>query len=165
VSFLLTWCAGLHAAEPRTEHTFKLSEGEAPPTGTLEDVAWLAGSWTGTAFGGPFEAVWTPPSAGSMVGLFKLLDGDEVNFYEILTLKVDDGRLGIKVKHFTKDFIAWEEKDEYTHFKLVRIDDNAVHFSGISFYRVGEDRMEVYLVMRSGEILREERLTYQRVNP
>ena len=42
-------CAPSHAAEPRTENTFQLSDGEERPAATLEDAAWLAGSWTGTA--------------------------------------------------------------------------------------------------------------------
>ena len=74
------------AEAPSTEHTFRLEDGEQRPRATLEDVEWLAGSWTGSAFGERFEEVWNPPSAGSMVGLFKLYDGDEVSFYEILLI-------------------------------------------------------------------------------
>ena len=56
------------AVEPRTEHTFMLSEGETAPAATLEDARWMSGSWTGTAFGKKFEEVWSVRSAGTMVG-------------------------------------------------------------------------------------------------
>lgn len=152
------------AAEPRTEHTFALSEGESRPAATIADAAWLAGSWSGTAFGARFEEVWNAPSAGSMVGLFKLFDDDGVKFYEILLLTVDDGTLSLKVKHFNADFTAWEEKPDYVNFKLVKTEADALHFGGLSFYRRGADAMDGYIVMRSGEELQEHHLTYSRTS-
>jgi len=151
------------ALEPRTAHTYRLEPGETPPDATLQDVAWLAGQWRGEAFGKQFEAVWNPPSAGSMVGFFKLMDTDTVEFYEFLTIFATDGRLGLRVKHFSAEFVAWEDKDEYVHFKLIGIEPGAIHFGGISFYRLDDDRMEAFIVFRRGDESREERLAYRRV--
>lgn len=150
------------AAEPRTEHTFRLTEGESPPAATLNEASFLVGAWEGTAFGSRFEEVWNPPSAGSMVGMFKLFDTDGVAFYELLLLTVDDGVLSLKVKHFSADFTAWEDKPDFVEFRLVKIEANALHFSGISFYRRGEDAMDGYIVMRNDSGIREERLVYTR---
>ncbi len=158
---LLAFSAG--AEVPGTEHTFRLEDGEQRPKATLEDVAWLAGSWTGSAFGEQFEEVWNPPSAGSMVGLFKLYDGDEVSFYEILLIIEEQDSLALRVKHFSADFVAWEEKPDYISFPLVRVDTDAVHFSGLSFYRTGPDSIDGYIVMRSASGVQEEKLEYQRV--
>ena len=66
------------------------------------------------------------------------------------------------MKHFSADFVAWEDKPDYVHFKLVAIEPDAVHFAGVSFYRRGADGLDVYLVMRSGGELREEMLSYTR---
>jgi len=151
------------ALEPHTEHTYRLGEGEAPPEVTLQDVAWLAGSWRGDAFGKTFEAVWNAPSAGSMVGLFKLIDGDAVDFYELLTIAEIDGRLGIRVRHFSRDFVAWEGQDEFVLFELIGVEPDALHFGGISFYRMGDDLMEAFIVFRGADGVREERLTYRRI--
>ncbi len=153
----LTW-----AAEPRTEHTYQLAPDEPRPEATLDDVRWLAGSWTGTAFGQIFEEVWNPPSAGSMIGLFKLFGDDGVAFYEILLLSVEDGTLSLKVKHFNPDFTAWEDKEDYVNFRLVKKEEDALHFGGISFYRRDDDSIDGYIVMRSGEDTREHHLQYQR---
>ncbi|MDJ0655836.1 MAG: DUF6265 family protein [Xanthomonadales bacterium] len=160
---LIVGSAVTGAAELRTEHTYGLSEGEARPQATLEDAAFLAGSWTGTAFGKQFETVWNPPSQGSMVGLFKLFDDQGVSFYEILLLTVDEeGALSLKVKHFTPDFIAWEEKEDFINFRLVKLSEDELHFSGLSFYRRGDDRMDGYIVMRNGDQLSEQHLVYRR---
>ncbi|MBT8077970.1 MAG: hypothetical protein KJO31_05300 [Gammaproteobacteria bacterium] len=149
-------------AEPRTEHTYTVADGEQRPAATLADAHWLVGSWTGTAFGQRFEEVWNAPSAGSMVGMFKLFDGDEVSFYEILLLTVEDGTLSLKVKHFNPDFSAWEDKADYVNFRLAKLEDDALHFSGISFYRRDDDRIDGYIVMRNGEDITEHKLTYER---
>ena len=151
------------AQSPRTEHTLQLDDPERRPSATLEDVKWLTGSWQGTAFGASFEQTWNPASAGSMVGLFKVIRDDAVDFYELLLLIEEEGSLSLKVKHFTPEFVAWETKEDYIDFRLVRIDDDAIHFSGLSFYRRGDDTIEGYIAMRSEAGVREERLDYRRV--
>ncbi len=160
IAMLIAW--SLPAAEPRTEHTYRLSEDESPPASTLEDASWLAGSWTGTAFGQQFEEVWTPASAGSMVGLFKLMGEDGVNMYEIMLMTVDEGRLSLKVKHFNPDFTAWEEKGDFVNFKLVKKELDALHFAGISFYRRDDNHIDAYIVMREQDTITEHELKYTR---
>ena len=152
----------INAAEQGSEHTWRLAEGERAPGATLDDAAWLVGSWTGTAFGGRFEAVWNPPSAGTMVGLFKLLGDDGVSFYELLLLSVEESTLSLKVKHFSADFSAWEEKPDFVNFQLVKKEEDALHFGGLSFYKQGDDAMDGYIVMRNGENITEHHLQYER---
>ena len=160
VALLLSSAA--FAQSPRTEHTFKLDDPDVRPPATLEDVSWLVGSWEGEAFGSTFEEVWNPPSAGSMVGFFKVISDDQVSFYELLLLVEEEGSLSLKVKHFNPDFTAWEEKGDYVDFRFVKAEENAIHFSGISFYRISDDEMHGYIVMRKGDEVREEKLTYRR---
>ncbi len=147
----------------RTEHTYQLDDGEARPAATIDDVAWLSGSWTGTAFGADFEEVWNPPSAGSMVGMYKLMRDGAVDFYELLLIVEEEGSLALKVKHFTDAFVAWENKPDYVTFRLVKLEENAVHFSGLSFYRVDENQIDGYIVMRTNSGIKEEPMRYERV--
>ena len=150
------------AAEPRTEHTWQLSDGEARPAATIGDAAMLVGSWTGTAFGQRFEETWNPPSAGTMVGMFKLIGDDGVSFYELMLLTEEEGTLFLKVKHFNADFTAWEDKADYVTFKLVKKSPDELHFGGLSFYRRGDDRIDGYIVMRSGDQVTEQPLLFER---
>lgn len=149
-------------AEPRTENTFKLAAGETRPTATLDDAAMLVGNWTGTAFGERMEETWSAPTGGSMVGTFKLFDGDEPAMYEIMLLTVEDGTLSLKVKHFNADFTAWEDKPDYVNFKLVKFSGDELHFGGISFYKRSDDTMDAYIVMRNGDEVSEQHMTYER---
>ncbi len=163
VCFGFLFSVSIAAATPRTEHTFALTEGEQRPSATLEDAAWLIGAWHGTAFGKRFEEVWSPPSAGSMVGSFKLFDENGIDFYEILVLEIEDGTLSLKVKHFSAAFHAWEDKQDYVNFRLVDKKENELHFSGISFYRRDANNIDGYIVMRNGDSLSEHHLVYKRV--
>jgi hypothetical protein len=150
------------ALEPRSEHTFGLAEGESAPHITLDDLHWLAGSWTGSIFGQQFEEVWNAPSAGSMMGMFKVFDGDEMNFYELQLITDDGDGLALLVKHFSPAFESWEEKEDFVRFSFVGLEENAIHFAGISFYLLDDNNMEAYILLRFGEEVREELITYQR---
>ena len=152
------------AQDQLTEHTFQLNES-SEPIGSLADVTWLVGSWQGTAFGSQFEEVWNPASVGSMVGMFKLYDSDKgVNFYELMLIKEVDKSLELWVKHFSADFKAWEEKADFVKFKLVKIEDKAVHFSGLSFYQKGQDKIDAYIALKNKDGTRTEHpINYRRV--
>lgn len=163
VAALLAIAAGFAgAAEPRTENTFTLSEGEQRPSATLADAAFLIGRWSGTAFGEKMEESWSEPSGGSMVGTFKLFNGDDPAMYEIMLLTVEDGTLSLKVKHFSADFTAWEDKDDYVNFRLVAKAPGELHFGGLSFYQRSDDKLDGYIVMRNGDDVSEQHMTYER---
>ncbi len=87
---------------------------------------------------------------------------DGVAFYELLLLSVEKGSLSLKVKHFNADFTAWEEKADYVNFRLVKKDDDALHFGGLSFYRRGDGSMDGYILMKNGDEIREHHLKYYR---
>ena len=83
----------------------------------LEKIAWIAGDWHGEAMGGSFEEAWLPPSAGTMVGVFKFIKDGEVGFYELLTIvPTEDDSLVLRLKHFHGDLKGWEEKDKSIEF-------------------------------------------------
>ncbi len=148
--------------EPAFDKTFRLEDGMSPVAATLDEVHWLVGNWVGDAFGSKFEEVWNAPSAGSMVGLFKLYDTKGVKFYEILTLVEAGGSLEMRVKHFSEEFVAWEEKSDFISFPLVAIEKDAIHFSGLSFYKIDQNRIDGYIRMRRKTGVSEEKLEYVR---
>lgn len=152
------------AQSPNTEHTFKLDDSTSKPQATLADMSWLVGAWTGPAMGGTAEEFWSPPSAGTMVGSFKLMKDGEVLFYEFMLLAEEQGTLSLKLKHFNANLEAWEEKEDYVNFRLVKIAEDAVHFSGLSFYRVTPDELHVYVALQNDQDVAEEEFIYVRQN-
>jgi hypothetical protein len=115
---------------------------------TIQDAAWIAGHWRGEAFGGIADEVWSPPLGRSMMGMYQLLQDDEVAFYEFLTITEEDGSLLLRLKHFDPQMVGWEEKDQAQIFRLVRVTLDEVHFDGLVFRRTGFDSLQVSLKMR-----------------
>jgi hypothetical protein len=134
-----------------------------PGSTSVEDLAWLAGSWSGEAFGGTFEETWHPPSGGTMVGMFKLLQDGRPDMYELMRIAEVDGRIVLEVKHFSADFTAWEAKDEAVRFPLVEARDGHAAFDGLVFERQDDGSIRASLAMKDGDTgsVRTETLVYR----
>jgi hypothetical protein len=67
--------------------------GKPAVRGTLRQLAWLAGTWTGS--GGPvtFEERWTPAAGGAMLAVSRTLKGDRMVAFEYLRIVERDGGL------------------------------------------------------------------------
>jgi hypothetical protein len=148
----------------RTANTVTAGADFPSPPATLRDAAWLAGAWAGTGLGGTTDESWSPPVGGAMMGMFRLVQKDKVVFYEFLTLVEHDGSLQLKLKHFNADLTGWEEKADMVRFRLLKVDGDAVYFEGLTFRRVGADRLQIFLALRNkGEtVFREERFELTR---
>lgn len=114
---------------------------------TIEDFVWMAGHWRGEGFGGQVEEVWSRPLGGTMMGTFRLVQDEEVAFYEIMVLERDAEGVVLKVKHFSREFEAWEEKADAVSFRLERLDGHAATFKGLTIARDG-DSLEIKIRMR-----------------
>lgn len=136
-------------------------EGSAP---RLDDLAWLAGHWRGQGFGGIVEEVWTPPLAGSMLGLFRHIKDGKLVFQEIVMLAEEDGALVMKVKHFTPEFVAWESKEDSVRFPLERLGEREAFFNGLTLQSPDEGTLIIKIRIRYKEegVTREETLSFQR---
>jgi len=163
---LICSAASVQGQERLTAHTLKLGADAKSPHSTISDVAWLAGHWVGPALGGEAEEIWSPPKAGSMMGMYRLVRGDKVIFYELLTLAQEGGSLVLRLKHFNPDLTGWEEKQKTVDFRLVGVEAGIVHFEGMSFHREGDDKLTIYLAIKGKNgVLLEETFQYARIRP
>lgn len=136
---------------------------EQSPAATIGQVGWLAGAWTGTGFGGESDEQWAEPAAGAMIGTFRLVVGGKAVFYQFLTIGEENGTLALKLKHFNADLTPWEEKERWVTFRLARIAENEVAFSGLTFRRTGDTTMTIFLAQRGRDgAVREERFEMRR---
>jgi len=147
-----------------TENTVRLAEGAASPPATLSGMAWLAGSWTGDALRGQVEEIWSPPQAGAMMGMFRLLREGKTVFYELMTRVEENGSLVLRVKHFNPDLTGWEDKSASVDFALVAVDGDRFLFDGLTFHRQRDDTMTIHVVISAKDgAIREEVFRYARV--
>ena len=133
------------------QHTLSLLENHESPNTSIEEVAWIAGHWRGEAFGGITEEIWSPPLGNAMVASFRLIVNDEVSFYEIETITEENESLVLRLKHFHADLKGWEEKDETVDFPLVKVEHDKVYFDGMTFEKVSDSEMNVYVVIEDKE--------------
>jgi hypothetical protein len=144
-----------------TPNTLRLAEGAPRPAAKVADLAWLAGRWIGEGLGGQAEETWSEPAAGAMVGYFRLVREGKPVFYEIMTLVEAEGSVEMRLKHVNPDMTGWEEKNDFVTFKLVKHEGTTAHFSGLTLRRSG-DALEIFLALRSGGTVREEKFTMRR---
>jgi hypothetical protein len=159
-------CFGIElgAQQEATDHTLALQPGKASPPASIDDVAWISGRWVGEAFGGQCEEVWLPPRAGNMIGMYRLTKDEKTVFFELFSLSEVDGSVLMRLKHFHPDLKGWEEKDETIDFPLVAFTETDLFFDGLTFHKVDDDRITVYLAVGSKDgQSREETFFYKRV--
>lgn len=126
---------------------------------TVDDLAWLAGQWTGTSSMGPAEETWSTPLFGEMIGTFRVFaespDGELAPFfYELLTLVEEDGLVKMKLKHFWPgELEVWEDNlERTTDFQLVEITDvpelggKMACFGGLTLLSF-DDQLVVFVAM------------------
>jgi len=121
-------------------------------------VSWIAGHWKGEAFDGIVEEIWSSPLAGTMMGSFRAVGKEGVNFYELCIIMEVNNTLQLQLKHFSNDLKGWEEKDEPLEFPLVKIEPNAVYFNLYTFKRISEKEMHIYVAVSGNKEEREEML-------
>lgn len=120
----------------------------------LDNIAWISGTWHGEAFGGQVEEIWSEPSGGSMMATFKLVVEGQVGFYEIEIIREVGNTLLLQLKHFKSNLKGWETKDETVDFPLKYITKNKAVFEGMTFERIGDTKMNVYVDVKNdaGEV-------------
>jgi hypothetical protein len=160
VCLFFVWLPGVYAGE-----TMTLAPGQSSPKASIEQLSWLAGHWRGEALGGVVEELWAPPSAGSMVGSFKLSAKGKVKFYEIEIIREVADSLVLQLKHFAHDLKGWEDKDQTVDFALVKIDANAAYFDGFTIRKISDDEIRMFVVFSREPELTEGHFIYNRVKP
>lgn len=138
---------------------------DAPPRpkAAIADAAWLSGRWVGEGMGGTFQQAMSDPAQGRILGYFTLVQGEKVIFHQLILLVEHEGSLTLKVKHFTPDFVGWEDKEKALEFPLISASPDTLAFRAMIFRRTGPDTMTLTIRMTSRDGTgRDEVLRYRR---
>lgn len=138
-----------------SQNTLHYNDEKGSPEAGFEAVSWLTGNWKGASDFGKFEENWSVANGNSMLFSFKMWNDKEVIFYEIGHIIVKDKSLMMQIKHFDKDLKGWEKQEETEDFRLVKIEKNKVYFDNITYEKISDTEMNVYVLMEeSGEELK-----------
>jgi hypothetical protein len=134
-------------------------------THSVDELSWIAGHWRGEGLGGECEEIWSAPSAGTMMGTFRLMKDGDIVFYEFMVLTREADGIVMKLKHFTPELSGWEEKDDMVRFPLESLEPNRASFEGLTMVRTG-DELEVVVVLHGDDgSVREEPFRFHRYDP
>lgn len=139
----------------------QLEPNQSPGKGKVEDLNWMVGYWTGPGLGGDCEEVWMPAVDGHMIGTFRMWENGKLVFSEFMNLVQDGESVSMKLKHFGPDLEGWEEKEEWTTFRLIEMTENKAWFHGLTIERKG-DQLHFNLALTENGVRRIEEFKYSR---
>jgi len=153
-------------AEPLQAQAVRtLAPSATPAAAKVEDLAWLAGEWTGEGFDSVLHENYSTPVGGQIAGHFYAAKNGKPSFYEFELITQVGNTVEFWVKHYNSDMVGWEEKDKFVRFRLVAVDKDAWYFDGLTIRRTGPDSSD-HIVRVKSRTTGEERdavLHYQRV--
>lgn len=152
----------LYSQSKLTENTLTLDDAHNMPEASIADFEWLAGRWLGEGFGGQMEEFWHPPLGGTMLASFRFVSNDQPGFYELCLLAPEKNTIVYKVKHFHPDFKAWEEKDDYHTFHLIKLEGNTVYFDGLTMIHKGNELIQFLAIEEKDGLFTEHRLVFKK---
>ena len=94
----------------------------------LKDLTWMTGDWQGEEGGTWIQEVWSPPRAGTMIGMFRMVSDGQPVFYEFMSVEMGSTGPILRIKHFNPGLQGWEDKDESVAFALKQTSANKAVF-------------------------------------
>lgn len=129
-----------------------------------EQISWITGDWIGDGFGGVSYESWTGPIAGIILCTYRHVSEGKNNFFELISVSEnEEGDLQMKLRHFNPDMTAWEDKEGQLEWKLKEITDSSVTFGPCTYKRIGDDKMEISLIMNNDGKIETEIFNFERI--
>lgn len=129
----------------------------------IDQLSWLQGNWTAEKWGGTAEEYWSASKGNTIIGMFRLVVDNEVQFTEHFILCEEEGYPVLKLRHFNADFTGWEEKSEYVTFPFVEMGENYLQLDGIRYELLDSDQLKVKLKMMNKDVENTEEFLFNRM--
>lgn len=122
----------------------------------LTKIAWLQGAWKATVEGDYLDEVWAPPHSDSMIGMFRWSKKDKLWMCEMLSIVTEGDNIVLRVKHFDRSLVGWEEKDKSITLPLAKQTNDESVFENddkpeavrLTYRKTGAETMDVILEVK-----------------
>jgi hypothetical protein len=117
----------------------------------MQNLAFMAGTWTLKHKWGDMEEFWGPPMGDNMVSSYRCVKDGKVVFYEFVVIEQTNGVPILKMRHFNPGNVAWEDKDKPLHYKLITLVKSKAIFEStdqsvkLTYERLSPSKMNVVL--------------------
>jgi hypothetical protein len=118
---------------------------------SVNDLSFMAGKWTLKHEWGDMEEIWGLPMGDNMVSTFRCVKDGKVVFYEFMAIEQSDSIPVMKLRHFNKGSIGWEDKDKPYLMPVIKLAKNEVVFESldkkvlITYKRISQLKMDCIL--------------------
>jgi hypothetical protein len=132
----------LVAAPAAAQETRSLAAGAASPAASVDQLAWLTGTWAGGRDGVEATESYTAPHGGQITGHFYEVKDGKVTMMELMQIVPQGNSIAYQLRHFDPDMRGWEDATRKpTSFPLVGIEGDRFYFNGITLVRDGSEGM------------------------
>ena len=117
----------------------------------ITDLAFLSGTWTQSHKWGDMEEYWGPPMGDNMICSYRCVKNGKTLFYEFIVIEQDSLGSVMKLRHFNRGNIGWEEKDKPYLYPLVALTKSEAVFEATDkslkmiYKRIANDKMDIIL--------------------
>jgi len=118
---------------------------------TVKDLAFMSGTWVQKSEWGDLEEFWSQPNGESMMSSFRCVKDGKALFYEFVVIELEEGLPVMKMRHFNRGSIAWEEKEKPLLFPLINLKGKLAVFEmkdqsvRLSYQLITENKLRVVL--------------------
>ncbi|MBX2947576.1 MAG: hypothetical protein KF725_17230 [Cyclobacteriaceae bacterium] len=134
----------------------------------LSQLNFISGKWTGSMAWGDMEEYWSEAMGDNMVCAFRCVKDGKVMFYEFIVIEQSNTGVPVmKLRHFNRGNIAWEEKDKPYEYPLVKLEKNKAVFEApdkktrLIYERLNENRLKAVLEREKGGKWEADEFLYQ----
>lgn len=118
----------------------------------LNELNFISGKWVGSMAWGAMEEYWSEAMGDNMVCAFRCVKDGKIMFYEFIVIEQSDAGVPVmKLRHFNRGNIAWEEKDKPYEYPLLSLSKNKAVFEApdkktrLIYERLNESQLKAVL--------------------
>jgi hypothetical protein len=117
---------------------------------SVNDLAFMSGTWVLKHEWGDMEEFWGPPMGNSMISSYRCVKDGKVVFYEFVVIEQGENVPVMKLRHFNPGSIGWEDKNSPLEYSLVELGKDKAVFEAKDkslrlIYRLVSKNLEVIL--------------------
>lgn len=118
---------------------------------TVKDLSFMSGLWHQKSDWGDLEEYWSDANGESMVSSFRCIKDGKALFYEFVVIEQEGDIPVMKMRHFNRGSIGWEDKKTPLLFPLTKLKEKLAVFTSadqsvrLSYQRDSDQLLTVIL--------------------
>ena len=124
---------------------------------SINDLAFMTGTWFNKNGSVGMEEFWGKPMGDNMASTFRYIKKGKATFYEFVVIEQTDSVPVMKIRHFNRGSIGWEDKDKPFLMPLVKLTQDQADFQSVDksvyliYRRLSPMRMDAILEEKNKE--------------